>query len=581
MDYEELKETETWQLYQKSLDYLEGQGLYRKTDSFNKFYIGDQWSGLKLSNSVEPVCLNIIQQIVKQKISTVTENLFAINYSPENGDSQEFIQNATDVCSSLNRYASKIWDFDQLDYKIKMWSKNAAIVGQAICYVDYKEKRPICEDIKNVDIMFGDENNPEIQSQPYILVRQRKSILEVRKYAREKGVSEDKLDYIVGDSDTSTITGEKQELEDKVWLLTKFWKDKDGLVHYSKCVKYLNIEEDEKMGIKLYPFAIYNWEDRVGSARGVGEVEYLQPNQIEINKTIMRRLITVKNTAYPQKVINEDAISNVQDVNRVGATVRFKDVGGLRASDVFMMTNPAQMSTDAEKVQAELINLSKDLSNVSEATTGNLDPSSASGRAILAVQQAQNQPLTVQVIGLKKFIEDIARIWFEYWKKNSKDITVFYTEKDAITGEEIVNEATVDKTVMSRLETFVKVDITPRGAYDRYAQELSLENLMSGGFITFDEYVESLDSDSVMPKTKLEKILNERKEKQAQINAIDMQAEELKDLGAAQVTDAQNLANIQDEGTSMMAQALAQAQQTSYGNDTNRTDVSNNVNLGV
>lgn len=579
MDLEELEKTETWTLYEKSLKYLEGQQLYTNTDIFNKFYIGDQWNGLKLSNSVSPVCLNIIQQIVKQKVSTVTENLFAINYSPENGDKQEFIENAQDVCKSLNRYASKIWDFDNLDYKVKLWSKNAAIVGQSICYVDYKDKRPICEDIKNVDIMFGDENSSEVQTQPYIIVRQRKTILEVRKYAKGK-VSDEELDYIIGDNDTDTITGEKEELEDKIWLLTKFWKDEKGIVHYTKGVKYLDIEKDVPMNIKLYPFAVFNWEERVGSARGVGEVEYLKPNQIEINKTIMRRLITVKNTAYPQKVVNEDAISNINDVNKVGAMIRFKDVGNLRASDVFMMTNPAQMSTDAEKVQAELINLSKDLSNVSEATTGNLDPSSASGRAILAVQQAQNQPLTDQVVALKKFLEDIARIWFEYWKKNSKDITVFYTEKDPITGEDIISEEKVDRTVMNNLEAFVKVDITPRGAYDRYAQELSLENLMTGGFIDFEEYVECLDADSVMPKTKLEKIINERKEKQAQIQAMDLEAEQIKDMGAAQLSDAQNIANIQDEGSSMMAQALASAQQTGYGSDRNRRDVSNNVKLG-
>lgn len=580
MDYEELKTTETWNLYEKSVNFLQRMNLYGKTDSYYKFYIGDQWSGLKLSSSVEPVCLNIIQQIVKQKISTVTENLFAINYSAENGDNQEFIQNANEVCKSLNRYASKIWDFDEMDYKIKMWSRNAAIVGQSICYVDYSDKRPVNHNIKNVDIMVGNENEPDIQKQPYILIRQRKTVLEVRKFAKDKGLSDIEIESIIGDNDTSTITGDKDEIENKVWLLTKFYKDKDGKVKYSRSVKFLDIEKDVDMGIKIYPFAIWNWEDREGSFRGVGEVEYLKPNQIEINKTIMRRLITVKNTAYPQKVVNEDAISNIKDVNKVGTTILFKDMGGVRASDVFMMTNPAQMSTDAEKVQAELINLSKDLSNVSEATTGNIDPSSASGRAILAVQQAQNQPLTLQVITLKKFLEDIARIWFEYWKKNSKDINVFYEQKDAITGEEIVVEDTVDSKVMNKLEAFVKVDITPRGAYDRYAQELSLENLMAGGFITFDEYVESLDADSVMPKTKLERILNERKEKQAQINAIDMEAEQMKDMAAAQLSDAQNIANIQDEGSSMMAQALQQAQQTSYGSDSNRNDISNNTNLG-
>lgn len=573
MDLKELEKTETWKLYEKGLNYLQGQGYYSKIDQFNNFYIGNQWEGLKLSNSVSPVCLNIIKQIINQKTAIVTENLFAINYSPENGDNEEFIQNAQNVCKSLNKYASKIWDFDQLDYKVKKWSKTAGIEGQAICYVDYADKRPINQTIKTVDIMFGDENSDDIQSQPFILIRQRLPILEVKKLI-EKDYPE-YLEFVVGDNDTSTISGNKEEKEDKIWVLTKFWKDKDGEVHYSKGIKYVDFIKDEKMGIKLYPFAVFNWEDREGSARGIGEVEYLKPNQIEINKTIMRRLITVKNTAYPQKVVNEDAISDKSAVNKVGATVFFKDVGNLRASDVFMSTNPAQMSTDAEKVQAELINLSKDLSNVSEATTGNLDPSSASGRAILAVQQAQNQPLTDQVISLKKFLEDIARIWFEYWKKNSKDLVVFSTIKDFQTGEEIIREEKVDSKVMSRLETFVKVDITPRGAYDRYAQELSLENLMTAGHISFEEYVESLDADSVMPKTKLEKILNERKEKKAQINAMQLEGEKMKDMANAQMVDAENMANIQDEGSSLMAQALDQAQMTGYGADTGMTDVSN------
>ena len=581
MDLEELEKTATWVLYERSLDYLTRIGLYTNTDLFNKFYIGDQWNGLKVSKSVEPVCLNIVKQIIKQKTSTVTENLFAINYSPENGDNQDFIESAQDVCSSLNRYASKIWDFDQMDYKVKMWAKKCAIVGQVIDYVDYKDKRPIDIDIKNTDIMFGDENNPEIQTQPWILVRQRKTVLSVREYAKEKGVKDEDLDMIKGDTDTSTIAGVKDELEDKVWLLTKFWRDKKGNIHYTQSVKYLDIVEDEDMGVKLYPFAVWNWEEREGSARGVGEVEYLKPNQIEINKTIMRRTVTVKNVAYPQKVINEDAISNIQDVNKIGATVRFKDMGSTRASDVFMNTTPAQMSTDAEKVQAELITLSKDLSNVSEATTGNIDPSSASGRAILAVQQAQNQPLNDQVIGLKKFLEDIARIWFEYWKKNSADIVVFYNEKDPITGEQNIIEEPVDNKVMKRLEAFVKVDITPRGAYDRYAQELSLENLMQAGFISFEEYVEALDSDSVQSKVKLEKILKERREKQAQINAIDMQATELMNFQQAQIADANQIADIQDQGSAMMAQALNEARNTSYGADRNKTDVSNNVNLGA
>ena len=68
MDFEELEKTKTWELYEKSVDFLQRLNLYGNSDIFNRFYIGDQWHGLKLSKSVEPVCLNIIQQIVKQKV---------------------------------------------------------------------------------------------------------------------------------------------------------------------------------------------------------------------------------------------------------------------------------------------------------------------------------------------------------------------------------------------------------------------------------------------------------------------------------------------------------------------------------
>ena len=64
MDYKELVKTQTWELYEKLLNYLEGQNYYSKIDQFNNFYIGNQWEGLKLSNSVSPVCLNIIKQII-------------------------------------------------------------------------------------------------------------------------------------------------------------------------------------------------------------------------------------------------------------------------------------------------------------------------------------------------------------------------------------------------------------------------------------------------------------------------------------------------------------------------------------
>lgn len=575
MDLKDIIETDIWKLYSKSTNFLNLRGLYEETDRCCRFYIGDQWHGLKLSKSIEPITYNFIKQIVKQKVSVITENLFAINYSPENLENIEFMQKAKATCDLLNKKASKVWDLQQLDSKVKRWVKKAGIVGEAICYVDF-DKDIVIENISNVDIMYGDENQPDIQSQPYILVRQRKPVSEIRKMAKELGKGEDQILSIIGDNNTSTIAGDdgKQELDDKTWLITKFWKDENGDVYYSRSTRYVDLDKKVKMGIKLYPFAHLNWEEQEGNARGMSEVKPLIPNQIETNRNATRRAVVTKNISFPHKVVNTDAIENPNDIDKVGATIKFKDMGSTRASDVFMMTTPAQMGSDAEKLQAELINLSKELSNAGDSTTGNIDPSSASGKAILAVQQAQQQPLNDQTMALKTFLEDIARLWFAFWKANAKDLKINYSEKDLITGEDIQIQEKVDKTVLKNLETSVKVDITPRGAYDKYAQELSLENLMTTGFITFEEYVDALDPDSVMPKVKLQNIINKRKEAQRQINAIDEEATMLQDFAMAQNNDANSNAMMQDYG-----QSLEQAQKTGYGADSNRANVANNTNL--
>jgi hypothetical protein len=277
---------------------------------------------------------------------------------------------------------------------------------------------------------------------------------------------------------------------------------------------------------------------------------------METNKTAMRRSLVTKNTAYPHTVVNTDAVLNPKDVSKTGSTIYFQDMGNTRASDVFMNTTPAQMSPDSEKLQAELINYSRDLNNAGDATMGNINPESASGKAILAVQNAQNQPLTEQLIKLKSFIEDIARIWFEYWKVHSEGLTIEVEEENPTTGEKTYSIEKIPSYVMESLSASVKVDITPKGAYDKYAQELSWENLFTTGKITFDEYVDGLDYDSVMPKTKLEMIQKKRQEAQAQINQMQMQANQMKMQAMQAQAKAQDIQGMATAGDSMINQYL-------------------------
>lgn len=559
MNLKEIADTDLWTLYQKCQDFMNLRGIYSDTDKNYRMYNGDQWYGLKIKG-VEKVQHNFIKQIVKQKISNITSNLFSVNYSPENIENIEFMETAQKACDLLNKKASKVFDKDFLDKKIKKWAKQSAINDESVGYVDYDEKdnMPINEIISKNDIMYGDENEDEIQLQPWILIRQRKTVSELQKYAEESGVSKKETENIIGDKENQDASGEsaKYEIDDKCWLLTKMYR-KDGTIYFSQSTRYVEIKKDKDTGLSLYPVAHWNWEDCEGDARGIGEVRQLIPNQLETNKTAMRRALSVKNTAYPQKVVNVDAIQNKSAVNKVGSTIEFKDLGNLRASDVFMNTTPAQMSTDSEKFQTELINYSRDLNNAGEATTGNINPEQASGKAILAVQNAQNQPLSEQTIGLKSFIEDLARIWFDMWKTYAGDgLQIEVDNVDQITGETTKSIETVPKYILDALSTSVKVDITPRGAFDKYAQELSLENLFTSDKISFEEYVESLDADSVMPKVKLQNILNKRKKAQEQIQAIDAQVQQMKNAMMLQNNNAQEIENIGEQGNALINQYL-------------------------
>ena len=534
MDLEELQQTDIWTLYEQGRNYCRLINMFTDTDKNYRFYNGDQWEGLKIKG-IEPVQLNFIKPIIKYKIGTINSNLWSPNFSSENFENKEFRKVAEKTCEMLNKKALKVWEKDNLDLKVRKVTKDAAINDEGIMYVHYdtENQTPINEIISKNDIYFGNENDSDIQRQPYILIKQRLPVIEVQEMALAEGISKEKVKYILGDNDTFEEAGEAAKLEkdNMCTVVTKMYKE-NGTVHFAKATRYIDLKEDTDSGLTLYPVAHMLWEEKQGSARGEGEVRHHIPNQIEVNKTIMRRLITVKNTAYPQKVIATDKVMNPSAADQVGATLKVKGMNVDDVSKIFAHIQPAQMSTDVEKVQNELISVTRELAGAGDIATGEVDPESASGKAILAVQQAAQQPLVEQLSALKAFIEDMVRIWLDMFIVYSEDgITLEETVTNPSTGEETTELATVPQTVMQELQATVKVDVTPKGAFDKYAQELSLENLLNNGLFNVQRlpelkiYVKLLDDDSVMPKAKLEEAIELMEEEQRKIAIINAQAQ--------------------------------------------------------
>jgi hypothetical protein len=104
----------------------------------------------------------------------------------------------------------------------------------------------------------------------------------------------------------------------------------------------------------------------------------------------------------------------------------------------------------------------------------------------------------------------------------------------------------------------VKIDVTPKSVYDKFAQEQTIENLMIQGFFNaqrvgeLEIYADILDDDSVAPKVKIQEAVERIKEQQSRIAQIEAQAQIMQQRAS------QFLLGDPDEQSSMMADAQLQ-----------------------
>jgi hypothetical protein len=218
------------------------------------------------------------------------------------------------------------------------------------------------------------------------------------------------------------------------------------------------------------------------------------------------------------------------------------------------------------------------LAGAGDTATGQVNPESASGRAILAVQQASQAPMTEQKESYKNFIEDLARIWLEYLIAYSEGgLNMEETVTDPMTGEEIVQMVNVPQTALEQLQATVKIDVTPRSVYDKFAQEQTLENFLTNGLFhaqrlaELKAYVKALPDDSVAPKMRLLEAIEDIEQQQRMIAEIDAQAQIMKQRAS------QFIMEDPDAQSSMMADAQRQIMMQEQGLDAEVQQAEQNI----
>lgn len=512
-----------WQRYEKGMDYIRNKNLISDTNKNWNFYAGNQWEGIQSGGEDLPF-LNFIKPTIKHKVSTVSQNNMVAKYSDAEG--REEVESLA-IYTKLNAMFARCWEKSNMDMELWATTKDAAVTGDGIQYYGTGSVEDM-QRLPNTSVLYGDESNPDVQQQPYIIIVQRLSVGDVRARARLNDIPEEEIQCIVADNDTSDLVGNRDEVnngrqtaESKVTCIIHMEK-KNGVVHVTQCTRNVIFEPEHPIqvtygdgrqgkGLSLYPIAKISWEDFPNSARGLSEVKQLIPNQLEINKTLARRSMIIKLTAFPRIAYDGDAIVNPEALGEVGAPIQMQSGGAQSINQAIAYMNPAQSNSDPKNYADDLLSNSQELSGSGETAMGNINPNRVAASAIIAIRDQAALPLNEQVAKMKTFVEDLAKLWTEIWAvyhPEGFDVAVDTTDD---IGESHRTMERITAEELDRMQPDIRIDVSQDNPWTKEAEQTALDNMLEKQHITFEEYVELAPENSVVPKNKLMEVFRKRK----------------------------------------------------------------------
>ena len=520
-----------WQRYDKSKTYMDKKGILIKSEKCWQMYTGKQWEAVEDSKGMENLpMLNFIKPTVDYKVSTVAQHSVTAMFSDLNGDREvpvgttinelglpaPMVTTTGEIVNKMNDLFAISWEKAKMNRIAWKTLKHSAIESDSYCYWgEGGDTRKSPQIIHNTQMRLGDENINNIQDQPWIIIEERLDPAIVKERAKLAGIKQSDIDLIQPDKEMDNTLLNKEEVKGKVLSLLYMEKDiKTGIVSVGRCTKQVMYEplhkiqqrkggEDFGRGLTMYPIVPMVWLELPNNARGVSEVEQLIPNQLELNKTLARRAISIKMTAYPRLAYDDSSVANPEALDKVGAAIKLNGGNAQAVTSMISYLAPQAMSGDAKQLSDELLNESRTLAGASDAQLGNIDLSRVSGTAAQTIRDQQQVPLNEQVSMYQDFVENIALLWFELW-------SVYYPDGLDMDG------VTISAEEIDAVAPSVRVDIAEDTTLSKMATQQELTNLFNNGKISFEEYAEAYPEHSSIPKDVLLGIVQKRQEMMAQ-----------------------------------------------------------------
>ena len=530
-------EYERGNTYKSSIGAL---GIFEQSKRNERFFVGDQWYGAQCGNERPLVRRNVIKRIGEYKMSSVCAAPVAVQYTAEGYNKTNEIINkgkemqaamvngeyvpsgalgdvevslVTDALSGYHRITA-----ERLKHDIKNEDmlRNAYITGTGIGYAYWddeidtglfadegrttKIKGDIAYTVLDVEnVVFGEPNNLDVQAQPYIIISQRLDVEAVRREARKNGMP---FEDIKPDGVTQYNSGDRGESEptesQRVTVITKLYKewDKDDSAFKIMAVKVTEkatVRKPWNIGLTMYPIAVFTWERRRSCIYGDSEVTYLIPNQIAINRLQTSAVNSGISSGMPIMVVDNDLIpANKKITNDPGQVIRVsRSRENDRLTDAIGYINPPSWGSQYVNFVGDMANNTLNDAGANDAALGNIRPDNAA--AIIQAREAAEQPMQLFKNRFYAYVEDVARIWADFW------LSKYGNRKLKVETREGIQYIPFDASRYRNLVLTARVDVGASTLRSEAATITSLDNLLGAQVIDPLQYLERMPK-GIIPK---------------------------------------------------------------------------------
>ena len=510
-----------WKLYEESERFNSAIDLYDTVRVNENFYIGKQWEGVR-SNGLPTPQFNFLKRVVGFIVATITTDDVKVTATPlaATAGTEALIEPARIV----NEEFEAITERNNIPSLLREYARNAAVDGDGCLYSWWDPDMETGQEarggirtevIENTRVRFGNPNDRQVQSQPWILITRQSMVREAKLRARENGMAD--WDAIQPDGEEQSMDAVKR-CGDKVTELLLLWREEDsGEIWAFETTRYCALREPYSTGVRLYPLCWLNWDYVADCYHGQAMITGLIPNQIFVNKIWAAVMLANQRGAFPKVIYDKTRIKNWD--NRVGAAI---GVSGGDVSTVARNMDGSSVSPQIPKILELAVEMTEQSLGATSVALGDTRPDNTS--AIIALQRAAATPSEMTKQNLYKSVEDLYRIYLEFMGSfYGRRLVDMETPEQLrgvfdFAGREMPPEISMafDFSLLRQHPMTLKLDVGASSYYSEIASMQTLDNLLTGGHITALQYLERIPDGYIPARRALINEMKAAQEKGAQ-----------------------------------------------------------------